>query len=112
MDNLTEELKEKNINFWIRNILRLMAWVVLLFYMVFRILIPIKDKEKVILDQNDGWVIFACMCLLLAIEGVRAVVKARLKKFTGDSENNLINQLRNENNDEDGEGGVIPGKGY
>lgn len=115
MENLTEDLKEKSINFWIRNILRLMAWVILLFYMIFRILIPIKDNSKVLLDTNDGWVIFGCMCLLFAIEGVRAVLKARLKKLEGEAElitksKNIIQQDMHANGN--GGGAVTPKKGF
>lgn len=110
MENL-EELKEKSINFWIRNVLRVMAWVILLFYMIFRILLPIKDKEKVLLDQNDGWVIFSCMCLLFAIESVRALIKARLRKFTGnnDIENVGLNKIAS---DDGKDGAVTPKKGF
>jgi hypothetical protein len=78
MEDLTEKLLEKNINFWIRNILRLMAWVVLLFYMIFRIIKPVISNEKLTLDQNDGWVILGCMGLLLAIESVRVLLKRKL----------------------------------
>lgn len=99
---------ERKIDFWIRNILRLMAWVVLLFYMIFRILMPIMDNERVVLDQNDGWVIFSCMCLLLVIEGVRAVLKSRLNKLSG--KNSIKAKAENDEN-KDG-GGVIPGKGF
>lgn len=86
METITEQLLEKNINFWIRNMLRLMAWVVLMFYMIFRILLPVMEKEKVLLDRTDGMVIIACMCLLLAIEGVRALAKSKLKKFEKENE--------------------------
>lgn len=81
MDDLKNQILEKSINFWIRNILRFMAWVVLIFYMVYRIIMPLIAKEPLYLDSNDGWVIFGCMCLLLAIEAVRAYAKRRLDKL-------------------------------
>jgi len=82
MDELREKILEKSINFWIRNILRLMAWVVLMFYMIFRIIVPVMNNEKILLDKNDGIVILTCMCLLLAIETVRALTKKRLEKLS------------------------------
>lgn len=110
MENL-EDLKEKSINFWIRNILRAMSWIILLFYMIFRILLPIKDNEKVLLDQNDGWVIFACMCLLLAIETVRAFIKSRLNKISGNADTDIqLNKIASDNNK--GKGAVTPRKGF
>jgi len=78
MEEIKEKLLEKSINFWIRNVLRLMAWVILLFYMIFRIISPVINHERIVLDFNDGWVILACMALLLAIEGVRAFVKRKM----------------------------------
>lgn len=74
-----EDLREKTINFWIRLILRIMAWVILAFYMVYRIIIPVMHQEKVFLDKNDGWVMIGCLSLLLAIEGVKMAVDKWLK---------------------------------
>ena len=68
------KLSEKSINFWIRFILRLMAWVTLMFYMIYRIILPVMNQERVILDKNDGWVMIGCFALLLAIEGVKMAV--------------------------------------
>lgn len=81
MENIKEQLLEKSIQFWIRTALRAMAWIVLLFYMIWRIIIPVVLKEPLYLDKNDGYIMIGCMALLLAIEGVRAFVKSKLKKL-------------------------------
>ncbi len=80
--SLTQELKEKTFSFWGRMALRAMAWLILSFYMVFRIMIPLISKERVVLDQNDGYVIAVCMALLLAIEAVKAATEKWLSKKT------------------------------
>ena len=77
----TEELKEKTINFWIRFILRAMAWVTLMVYMVFRVIIPVISGDKVYLDKNDGYLMGGSIILLLAIEGVKKLVEYRLDKM-------------------------------
>lgn len=63
---------EKKIGFYVRAVLRLMAWGILMFYMIYRIIIPVISKEPLYLDTNDGWVMGICMALLLAIEAVKA----------------------------------------
>lgn len=65
------ELREKTISFWIRTALRAMSWIILMFYMVFRVCIPLVYKEPLYLDQNDGKVIGLSIALLLSIEGVK-----------------------------------------
>ena len=72
MGDIKERLSEKTISFWVRFVLRLMAWVILMFYMVYRVIIPLINGEPVFLDKNDGYVMGGCMVLLLAIEAVRA----------------------------------------
>lgn len=72
---IKEFISEKSLNFWIRLVLRLMAWVVLMFYMVFRILKPIVTDETLILDYNDKWTMGWCIALLLAIEAVKMAVE-------------------------------------
>ena len=62
---------------YIRNFLRILAAIVLTFEAVL-IMKTKLDTGAFYLDQNDGWVIFGCICLLLAIEGVRAYVKKKL----------------------------------
>jgi threonine/homoserine/homoserine lactone efflux protein len=71
MGEIKEKLSEKSVSFWARTVLRLMAWVVLMFYMVFRILIPVMNNERVELDPTDGYIIMACIGLLLAVEAVK-----------------------------------------
>lgn len=66
-----EDLREKKIMFWVRMVLRAMAWNVLMFYMIFRVCIPLVMKEPLYLDQNDGKVIGLSLSLLLAIEAVK-----------------------------------------
>ncbi|PIB28928.1 hypothetical protein BFP77_08400 [Maribacter sp. 4U21] len=72
MEDIKQSLKEKTFSFWIRVVLRIMCWVVLMFYMVFRIIIPLIYREPLFLDKNDGYVMSGCICLLLAVEAVRA----------------------------------------
>tara|TARA_R110002050_G_scaffold155055_2_gene283061 strand:+ start:6196 stop:6483 length:288 start_codon:yes stop_codon:yes gene_type:complete len=74
MGDIKEFISEKTINYWIRFVLRLMAWVTLMFYMVYRIIIPVINKEPLYLDSNDGWVMLGSISLLLAIEGVKMAV--------------------------------------
>jgi hypothetical protein len=75
MGEIKEFISEKSINYWIRFILRLMAWVVLMFYMVFRIIKPVTANEPIHLDSNDGWILGGCLALLLAIEAVKMAVE-------------------------------------
>jgi hypothetical protein len=91
----------------IRNFLRVISGVILLVYLWDIAFNKIKNG-KIYLDVNDGIVITACVAIFLAIEAVRNYVT---RKFG--SNNNLNNKQAVDNNDEnDGEGGVIPGKGY
>ncbi len=80
MSDFVENLLEKRIQFWIRTALRLMSWIVLMFYMIWRIIIPLVSQEPIYLDKNDGYIMTSCITLLLAIEAVRAYVKRRLDK--------------------------------
>lgn len=75
-----QELMEKTFEFWIRTALRVMAWIVLLFYMIWRIIIPVIKHEPLMLDSTDGIVISSCIALLLAIEAVKAYFKNKFKK--------------------------------
>jgi hypothetical protein len=83
MDNLKQTLREKTISFWFRTALRAMAWVILMFYMVYRILIPVINGEPTFIDGNDGYIMLGCIGLLLAVEGVKAAyekwIASRLK---------------------------------
>jgi hypothetical protein len=75
MGEIKEFISEKSINYWIRFILRLMAWLVLMAYMLFRFIRPIMDDRPIHLDSNDGWIIGGCLALLLAIEAVKMAVE-------------------------------------
>lgn len=74
MGEIKEFISEKSINYWIRLILRLMAWITLMFYMIYRIILPVISNERVSLDENDGWVMVSCLALLLTIEGVKMAI--------------------------------------
>lgn len=75
-----ENLMEKSISFWCRTALRAMAWVTLMFYMVFRIIIPVIDHERVVLDTNDGYIMMGCIGLLLAVEAVKLAYEKWITK--------------------------------
>jgi hypothetical protein len=75
MGEIEKFISEKSINYWIRFVLRLMAWVVLMFYMVFRIIKPVVANAPIHLDMNDGWIIGGCLAILLAIEAVKMAVE-------------------------------------
>lgn len=64
-------MEEKTVSFWFRTALRIMSWTVLMFYMIFRIIIPVIEKERLTLDQNDGYVMGGCLSLILSIEAVK-----------------------------------------
>jgi hypothetical protein len=80
MGEIERFISEKSINYWIRFVLRLMSWVVLMFYMVFRIILPVVDNSPIHLDGNDGWIMGGCLSLLLAIEGVKMAVERWINK--------------------------------
>ncbi|WP_074406641.1 hypothetical protein [Aquimarina megaterium] len=63
----------------IRNFLRIIAAIILLVYLYDIATDKIRDG-KIYLDMNDGYVIFGCIAILLAIEAVRAFVKKKLGK--------------------------------
>lgn len=75
MNDIKEKLLEKSISFWARALLRLMAWVVMMFYMIYRIITPVIKGDPVYMDKNDGYIMLGCGALLLAIEVVRASYK-------------------------------------
>lgn len=80
MTKLSEKWNEGNLNAVARILLRMFAVIVILFYVIWRVAIPLVQKERVILDQNDGYVLLGCIALLLAIEGVKAFVVRFLKR--------------------------------
>lgn len=75
-----DDLREKSINFWIRLVLRIMAWAVLMFYMIYRIMGALIQHKPVYLDANDGKVIIGCIAMLLAIEAVKLAVEKWVSK--------------------------------
>ncbi|HET8735180.1 MAG TPA: hypothetical protein VFM69_01145 [Pricia sp.] len=77
-----EVKREKKINFYIRAVLRLMAWAVLTFYMIYKIIMPVTSKEPLYLDTNDGYIMIGCIGLLLAIEAVKTATEKWLSKKT------------------------------
>lgn len=81
MEKDKESILEKSIQFWVRTALRVMSWITLMFYMVFRIIIPVISKEALYLDKNDGYIMIGCMLLLLVIEAVRAYFKRKLESL-------------------------------
>lgn len=80
MGEIKEFISEKSINYWIRLVLRIMAWVVMMFYMVFRILKPVINQERLHLDTNDGYIMMSCIALLLGIEAVKMAVDKWVSK--------------------------------
>jgi len=90
-----EKLLEKSISFWFRVALRVMAWIILIFYMIFRICIPLVGKERLVLDKNDGYVMLGCIGLLLAIEAVKLAYEKLIMKKVGGT-NELIRDNRNQ----------------
>lgn len=70
-------------NKFARNVLRVMSGVVLGFYMVFRIIIPLVDKEPLYLDKNDGYVLIGCIVIWLAVEVVRGIAVYWMNKKVG-----------------------------
>lgn len=83
MDNVTESLKEKNWQFWLRMALRFICGGILLVYAVFRIAIPVIDRQPVYLDKNDGYIIIGSIAIYLAVEAVRAAVIVFTNKKLG-----------------------------
>lgn len=77
-----EDLREKSVNFWIRLVLRAMAWVTLMFYMIYRIIKPVIVGERLEIDKTDAWVMMFCIGLLLAIEAVKAAYEKFIQKKT------------------------------
>lgn len=71
MDDIKEKLKEKTISFWIRMILRAMAWVILTLLVFYKIIIPVKSGEKLDLGNQEVNLMLFCIGILLAVEAVR-----------------------------------------
>ncbi|WP_438423270.1 hypothetical protein [Aquimarina macrocephali] len=75
MNKLTMDIKNQHI----RNFLRIIAGIILLVYL-YDIATDKIIEGKIYLDINDGYIIFGCISILLAIEAVRAFVKKKLGK--------------------------------
>ena len=80
MTKLSQKFDEGDFNAVARILLRMFAMIVILFYVVWRVAIPLVQKERVLLDQIDGYVILSCIALLLAIESVKVFIERYLKK--------------------------------
>ena len=83
MNELKQMLLEKTVMFWIRMILRFMAWLVVTIMTVFRIVLPVIHNTKIIMDMNDGWVYIICGMVLLAIELIKKVFDLIIQKRLG-----------------------------
>lgn len=73
MDELKQKLAEKTVMFWIRMVLRFMAWVVLLFMTIYRIVIPVKNTEELVFSSGDKQVFLWCGIVLLSIEIIKRI---------------------------------------
>lgn len=51
-----------------RRLLRILSAIVLVFYVTWRICIPIISGDLVVLDKNDGYVILGSIAMLICIE--------------------------------------------
>jgi hypothetical protein len=60
-----------------RRFLRVLSAIVLIFYVVYRICIPLVSGKVIHLDSNDGYIIMGAIAMLICIE----VWVAFLKKF-------------------------------
>lgn len=69
-----------NINKIGRNILRLFAVVIILFYVIWRITVPIYQNKPIYLDVNDGYVLLGSIAMLIAIEAVKKFLENCLNK--------------------------------
>ena len=68
-----EKLAEKKVMFWIRMLLRALAWGVLCFMTYYKILKPIMNDIEVKFTSGDKQVFFWCGLVLLAIEAIKKV---------------------------------------
>lgn len=76
-------LAEKTVMFWIRMLLRFMAWGVISLMTIYRIVLPVIDREPIVLDTNDGWVYFFSGVVLLAIELIKKIFNLIIQKKLG-----------------------------
>jgi len=87
MTKIVEDLKEKKWQFWSRMALRFLCGGILIMYAVFRIGVPLVEKERLYLDENDGYVIIGSIAIYLAVEAVRGLVLAFAKSKMGNDSN-------------------------
>lgn len=74
-------MEENKTNKIIRNVLQYVAMLILIVYAVFRIALPVINKEPVFLDKNDGYVILGCLAVSLAVEVVKKFIKYKADKL-------------------------------
>lgn len=73
-------MTKAQLNFIFATIPRVLSALILMFYALFRISIPIIKGQAVYLDKNDGYIILGSICLLVAIEAVKAFISKYLHK--------------------------------
>jgi hypothetical protein len=65
----------------IRTTIQFAALLILLFYTVFRFIIPIVKHEPLFLDTNDGYAITGALACALVIEAVKLYIKRKAEKL-------------------------------
>lgn len=85
MDSIKQQAKqalsEMKVMFWIRMALRVVAWVVLIFMIIYRIIKPVIDNDEIIFTSGDKQVFFWSGAVLLAIELIKKVYELVMSKF-------------------------------
>lgn len=72
---------ENRTNKIIRNVLQYVAMLILIVYSIFRIAIPVINKEPVFLDKNDGYIILGSLAVALTVEVVKKFIKRKADKL-------------------------------
>jgi hypothetical protein len=65
----------------IRTIIQYLSVIILGFYAIFRIAVPLVEKQPLFLDKNDGYVILVCLSLALAVEVVKKLIARKSEKL-------------------------------
>ncbi|MEM1337817.1 MAG: hypothetical protein AAF634_10505 [Bacteroidota bacterium] len=83
MTKTLEELKEKNINFWFRLVLRVMAWGTLMVMMIWKIWKPIfldSCANGVHFNSVEKGIAIGSIALILSIEGIKHTIEQYMKR--------------------------------